>query len=186
MDKLKITSGYSVTPTITEIVRECDAAWSRAESIRASGRNDEQTYVELLREFRNLGESYPTIIAAMAAGRYSSKAAKKFLKYVSKHKWETSDEFREIQSTYLVYLDRATTAHPDEAAIRARRQAMIRALEENESRTKKEIEDAQAEADRLNKIRSAQRARDFVARLSTDAPIITDGEVRPVRVIIDI
>lgn len=185
MDRLKFTEGYSVTPTIVEILRECDTAWSRAQSLRSHSDNAEQVYLELHREFADLCNTYPTVVAAMAAGNYNRKAAKKFFKYVSENKWETKEQFHEVQTAYFTFLERALSRHPDEAAIRQRRQAAIRAMEEEEQQAKKEIEEAQAEADRLNKIRSEQRARDFLARVPHDARIITEGEVRPVRVIID-
>lgn len=178
---------YAVTPTIDEVVRECDAAWSLARKLRDSARDgkDEDVYLELVRAHGDLNKTYPAILAAMSAGSYNTKAVRKFFKYVKNHPWKTEAEFLEIQAIYHTMLFRALHPHTTQTAIKQMREQTQSALEENEKKTKEEVEKAKIEAEENNRRHARERVADLVTRVPSDATILTKDEVRPVIVAFD-
>jgi len=185
---------YAINPTVEEIVRECDSAWSRARELIAEfnacatkdeSAREESIYVTLAREHAELNKTYPVILAAMAAGSYHARAVRKFFKYVQHHLWRTEEEFLEVQTVYNAILYRVTHPRAHGTAVAQIRQRTRKALDENTQKTKEQIASAQRDADEINARRASARVRDILVRAPRDAPILLVGEVRPVRVAFD-
>lgn len=197
---------YAITPTLEEIVRECDDAWEYARKKRAQYKLDdapssesesepahseeqnmreENIYMELAQAHVELNKTYPVILAAMAAGSYSSRAASKFFTYVKNHPWRTEEEFLDVQSAYNPILYRATHPHVNTKAVARVRENVRNALQENQRMTKEQIEAAQRAADINNAARAKQRVADILARIPRDARILTQDERRPIIVTFD-
>ena len=177
--------GYAISPTIEEIIRECNAAWQEAKQlINARSKKDDDgsddTYLSLIRSHTELNKTYPAILATMAAGSYDQKAVRKFFKYVQNHPWKTEAEFLDVQSVYSQILYRVTHPRASQTAIKQMRDQTRAALTENEKKTKEQIEAAQKEAEENNKRHAKERLTDLAARVAHDAPILTHDEVRPV------
>lgn len=175
--------GYTINPTIEEIIRECNATWQEAKQlINAKHRDskDEDVYMSLVRAHAELNKTYPAILAAMAAGSYDQGAVRKFFKYVKNHPWKTEEEFLDVQSVYSQILYRITHPHASQKVINQMREQTRTALTENEKKTKEQIEAAQKEAEENNRRHAKERLADLVARVAHDATILTHDEVRPV------
>lgn len=182
-------TGYAITPTVEEIIRECDTMWEEARAMinapssKAMSEND--IYLALVRAHGELNKTYPSIIAAMAAGSYDRKAVRKFFKYVQQHPWKTEQDFLDVQAIYSTILYRVTHPHASQTAIKAMREQTRTALEENEKKTKEEVEAIKKQAEENNKRHAKERTVDLLARVAYDATILTKEEVRPVVVSYD-
>lgn len=205
MENIRAGTAYEITPTIEEIIRECNAAWEQAKQVRSefglSGveattddasiikqRQDkeERVYSTLARDHADLNKTYPVILAAMAAGSYSQRAVSKFFKFVHEHPWRTEAEFLDVQSVYHTMLYRATTrGHVDQKKVAQIREQTRTALTENEKKTKEQLEQVQREAEENNRRRAKGRLIDILNRVPRDSAILTRGEVRPIVVSFD-
>lgn len=188
---------FESAPTIEEVLRECDNAWEYAcvlrgrqtdasdDEARASFEDD--VYVELARAHSSMNQTYPVILAAMAAGNYDRRAASKFLHHVQDHPWKSEEEFLDTQSTYSSFLYRAKKHHTDSRMVVAAREQTRAALLETQRELKSRIERLRIEADANNHRRAQERLRDFTLRVASGAVqrILLNGDNFPTIVTFD-
>lgn len=187
-----VGTAYAITPTIEEVIRECDEAWVFARKLRDESRDkadlegtQDAIYMSLVREHTELNKTYPVILAAMAAGSYHQDAVRKFFKYVKDHPWRTQDEFFEIQSAYNLILYRKTHPRASQKVAAKVREQTHDALIENERAMKEQVDRAQREAEETNQRHAKARIADMISRIPHDAAILLQSEVRPLVVIFD-
>ena len=189
------TISFESAPTIEEILRECDTAWEYARMLRGQHASltdetssqesrdniDDDIYVELSRAHSSMNQTYPVILAAMAAGHYSRRAAKKFFLYVRDHPWKSEEEFLDTQAVYSSCLYRDTHKHVDSRAVATVRGQTREVLQETQAEMKRRIERLQKIADATNKRRAGARANEFARRLTDPITqqVLLHGRVFP-------
>jgi len=203
--RMEVTETSEFTPTSDEVVRVCDRAWAQVQEMRktrgltrVSTMSDEdrehierEIYEALLDDYRELCTTYPTVVAAMVVGSYSRKAVIKFFKYVRDHPWKGHDEFMDVQSAYSAILMRQLAReqrvhyHINSTEVARVRDYTREELKKAHDKMHDDIDRATKAATEINERRARARIDDLRTRVCADAPILIDGEVRPIVVSFD-
>jgi hypothetical protein len=152
-----------------EILRIADAMWAafKKGGFGPDGNASEELVLRIQQENREFCTSYPVVLRYMAAGEYRHRAMEKFLDYVARCPWTSTEKYLDTQTHYIVLLYKELHPRYDNEKIKNLR-ANIRAMLEHEHNEateliKSKVAEVEAEEQALRE-KSLEELKQFYAK----------------------
>lgn len=108
MAEVKVTVGSEKVVTVDDIVAESVIIWKKCKERGIPSDNPDvgnAAFLDLRREHREFGESYPIVLRYMTQmGSYSSNALRKYLIKIKERPWTSHAEYLDSQADYVCIL----------------------------------------------------------------------------------